>query len=443
MLLNDGEKVNRRKTLSSPSGVTALPPGSMQTVRWLFLDLNSYFASVEQEMRPELRNKPVAVVPMMADTTVCIAASYEAKMLGVKTGTRVSEAKRLCPGLQLVKARHAEYVRYHNRIVEAIESCIPVEAVMSIDEVACKLTGSQQQIEIATELSHKIKQTIRQRVGSTLRCSIGLGPNRFLSKVASDMQKPDGFTVIRQSDLPEILFSLKLSDFPGIGRHMEERLRKAGINSTKRLLELSKVEMRKAWGGIVGERFWCLLRGEEVGNLETHRSTVGHSHVLPPKMRSREQALLVAQKLVHKAAVRLRRMEYWADHLGLHVRFIGKKAWGAQLRVPESQDTQTFLQALQLLWKNVPEGKLLAVGVALFGLTPDGLHNYSLFDEAKRTRLAKAMDRINRKFGSETVHFGDFNAIKGSAPTRIAFTQIPDPEDLEDKSHGGWTEWMK
>ena len=104
-----------------------------QRLNWLFVDMNSYFASVEQDSRPELRGLPIAIVPMMADTTCCLAASYEAKALGVKTGTIVSDAKQLCPGLVLVEARHELYVEYHHRIVEAVESCIPVTAVMSVD----------------------------------------------------------------------------------------------------------------------------------------------------------------------------------------------------------------------------------------------------------------------------------------------------------------------
>ena len=98
-------------------------------MNWLFVDLNSYFASVEQQDRPELRGKPVGVVPMMADTTCCIAASYEAKAFGVKTGTIVADARRMCPDIVLVEARHELYVDYHHRIVEAVESCLPVTAV--------------------------------------------------------------------------------------------------------------------------------------------------------------------------------------------------------------------------------------------------------------------------------------------------------------------------
>src|SRR5579864_8717538 len=124
---------------SDMSRPAAEPPSCGPTVNWLFLDLNSYFASVEQQDRPELRGKPVGVVPMLADTTCCIAASYEAKAFGVRTGTIVADAKRLCPEIILIEGLHELYVDYHHRVVEAVESCLPVTAVCSIDEMACRL----------------------------------------------------------------------------------------------------------------------------------------------------------------------------------------------------------------------------------------------------------------------------------------------------------------
>ncbi len=399
-------------------------------VSWLFLDLNSYFASVEQETKPELRGKPIAVVPLMAETTFCIAASYEAKAYGVKTGTRVDEAKKMCPGLMLVQARHDVYVKYHHEIVEAVESCVPVHAVVSIDEMACKLTGSQQNVEKAKSLAVHIKQTIKEKVGSTLRCSIGLATNRFLAKVASDMQKPDGLTVIEQSDLPGILYKLKTSDFPGIGRRMEKRLIEHEILTSKQLLNCSVADMRKIWGGVVGERFWHLLRGEDLEGLETHRRTVGHSHVLPPNQRTKDGAFGVAQKLIHKAATRLRRMNYWCSSLSLYMKFMNRAKWESHINFVESQDTLTLLEAFQKMWTSFPKsGKPLAVGVTLYNLVPDSLHAFALFDEDKRTGLAKAMDKLNAKYGKTAVHFGGMTGR--AAPTRIAFTNIPELEDFE------------
>src|ERR1700682_600605 len=134
-------------------------------INWLFLDLNAYFASVEQQVTPALRGQPVAVVPVMTDSTCCIAASYEAKAYGIKTGTRVGDARKLCPGLHLVEAVHALYVRYHHAIVKAVESCIPVSSTISIDEMVCRLSGSQREIPNAMALAQKIKKTLAAQVG--------------------------------------------------------------------------------------------------------------------------------------------------------------------------------------------------------------------------------------------------------------------------------------
>lgn len=336
----------------------------------------------------------------------------------------------MCPGLICVQARHDAYVKYHHAIVDAVESCVPVHAVVSIDEMACKLTGTQQDVGKATKLALQIKQTIKEKVGSTLRCSIGLATNRFLAKVASDMQKPDGLTVIEQKHLPDILFRLKTTDFPGIGRQMEKRLQQYEIFTAKDLLSRSPHDLRKVWGGIVGERYYHLLRGEDVEGLETHRRTVGHSHVLPPKERTKDEAFGVAQKLVHKAAARLRRMEYWCSSLALNIKFLNRAPWDAHVNFVESQDTLTLLEALHKLWHDFPaQGKPLAVGVTLYNLVPDHLHTFGIFDEEKRTGLAKAMDKLNAKYGKTAVHFGGMTGR--AAPTRIAFTNIPELEDFE------------
>jgi len=129
------------------SRTSSCPPPS--PLRWLYVDFNSYFASVEQQERPELRGKPVGVVPMLTDSTCCIAASYEAKAHGVKTGTMVPEARRLCPGMLFVVARHELYVEYHHKIVAAVDTCIPIEQVHSVDEMSCRLIGREREVRHA------------------------------------------------------------------------------------------------------------------------------------------------------------------------------------------------------------------------------------------------------------------------------------------------------
>jgi DNA polymerase-4 len=424
-----------------------------EPVNWLFLDLNSYFASVEQEVRPELRGRPVGVVPVLTDSTCCIAASYEAKAFGVRTGTGVKEAKLLCPAIKLVEGRHELYVKYHHRIVEAVETCIPVTIVASIDEMACRLMGRERPACNAMQLAAKIKQTIREKVGSTLRCSIGLAPNRFLAKVGSDMKKPDGLTVVRLSQLPGNLYDLKPVALPGIGRRMNLRLERRGIFTMEQLCALSAEQMRGLWGGVVGERFWHWLRGtdleegvfengsqvnnSEISDLEKSelrktesQRSVGHQHVLPPDLRTMQGANGVCQKLLHKAALRLRRLRMWAGGISVHVRFgpwREGKFWEAHTRIAECQDTISLLETFHKLWRGCPAGKPAMVGVSLYDLIPDHLHTIALFpEEQKRAHISRAIDSINAKYGSNAVYLGGVHNVREAAPTRIAFSSIPE-----------------
>jgi DNA polymerase-4 len=405
-------------------------PEPSALVRWLYLDMNSFFASVEQEMNPALRGKPIAVVPLLADTTCCIAVSYEGKAFGVKTGTKVGDAKRMCPGIQLIEGNHESYIRYHNRIVETVESCVPVEAVCSIDEIASRLTGSQQDVTVAMALAEKIKAAIKSQVGSSLKCSIGVAPNRYLAKIAADMKKPDGFTAILPRDLPGILHPLKLRDLPGVGARMEERLSKKGIRTIEQLLSLPVKELRQAWGSVVGEKMWHLLRGEELHEKASEQQTISHSHVLPPELRNEPDALRVLKKLTTKAAMRLRNEGFWASSVEVFVRFLGQDTWKARCVLTETQDTLVFIHAISELWKGLPSGSPYAVGAVLSGLVPDAQHVSSLFDDPRRGKLTRALDEVNEKFGKEMVHFGATHETGKLAPLRIAFTRIPDESEI-------------
>src|SRR5258708_18784671 len=178
------------------------------TLRSSLVDFNPYFASVEQQAEPRLRGRPLGVVPMLADTTVCIAASVEAKQSGVKTGTKVAEARRLCPQIEFVVARHEIYIDYHHRAVAVVDSVVPVRAVLSIDEMDCELTGRWRDKARALDLARRVKAELGTQIGECLRTSIGIGPNTFIAKTASHMMKPDGLIVIEQSGLPQRPFYL-------------------------------------------------------------------------------------------------------------------------------------------------------------------------------------------------------------------------------------------
>ena len=172
------------------------------TLRCLFVDFDSFFASVEQNDAPHLRGRPVAVIPVASTTTCCIAASKEAKRdFGIKTGTGVAEALQRCPDIALQIARPARYVRVHHQFLEAIQTCIPHGKAASVDEVPCWLIGRERQRHNAIAIARNIKQALRDTgFSDSLSCSIGIAPNKFLAKTASDMNKPDGLTVIEQAD---------------------------------------------------------------------------------------------------------------------------------------------------------------------------------------------------------------------------------------------------
>jgi len=405
-------------------------------INYLFLDMNSYFASVEQQLRPELRGKPVAVVPMLAETTCCIAVSYEARRYGIKTGTRVQDARLLCPRLELVEARPKEYVRIHHQILRAVDTVLPVEAVLSIDEMVCKLVGREKEPAHARKLGEQVKEAIYRHVGGQLRCSVGLGPNRFLAKVATEMHKPNGLTLLQPSDLPHRLYSLQLRDLPGIGPGIEQRLFKHGVTTVEQLYQLSVLQLAQVWGSRVhGFSWWHRLRGADLPEAPTRRRSLSHSHVLPPVFRSEAGARAVLTRLVHRAAARLRHEGYWAGSVALFVRFLEgaeQRSWEAHSRIQPSQDTLSLLRVSLQLWQQKPEGTPFKVGIALGHLIPELELGWPLFEsEQKLLRLSQAMDQANGKYGPQALYFAGMHRTEQSAVTRIAYSRIPDL-DLPD-----------
>lgn len=401
-------------------------------VKWLFLDLNSYFASCEQQMNPNYRGKPLAVVPTDADTTACIAASYEAKKYGIKTGTLVREAKQKCKDIILVPAHHSLYVKFHHQIIDAVESCIPIHAICSIDEMSCQLTGSSQKIENAIRIAEKIKLQLRKQVGECLTCSIGLSSNSLLAKMASDMKKPDGLTIIKQSDLPRALHHLKLQDIPGVGARMHDRLNRQGVYSMEQLLALSEQQMRMVWGGVVGARYYHMLRGDHIELTSGETRSISHSHVLPPDVRSFLGAKSIAHKLIAKAAMRLRREKMMCKRMSIYIRYYNDLRWEQNLQFHETQDTGFFLQKFNEVYEySHRTQKPIKVSIWLSDFRAETEHQLSFFENERRNQAFKVMDTINEKFGKDTVYVGALQEHLESAPTRIAFGKIPDLDELD------------
>jgi len=416
-------------------------------LRWLYVDFNSYFASVEQQLDPRLRGKPVAVIPVETDSTCAIAASYEAKAFGVKTGTPVWEAKKMCPGLICVLGRHNHYVEFHERILDEIDQHIPVTKVCSIDEMACQLMKNEMSVARTTEIAKSIKTGIAKNIGEYVRCSIGVSSSKYLAKVATDMQKPDGFTILTPENMGTRLLELKLRDLPGIGANMEKRLNQAGIYDMQKLLSMQPKHLRAVWGSIWGEKMWYYLRGYDLPDQESETGSVGHSHVLSPEMRPPAQAYTIARRLTMKAAARLRRMNYYAGAFSVSYRVENGPRLGLEARCEASQDSFMFLQLLDEIWHELQREskseRIKKVNIVLHGLVeaknlqvqPDLFDSLKQPVENKRRvkneKISAAIDTLNQKFGKDTVLLG-MTAEQGKSftGTKIAFTRIPDMEEF-------------
>lgn len=405
----------------------------------LFVDFDAYFASAEQHMQPDLRSRPVGVAPVMAETSCCIAASYEAKAFGIKTGTRVMDARVMCPEIRIVHARPEKYVQLHHRLVAAVESCIHVERVLSIDEMWCSLPYNLRDAETVQEIGFQIKRAIRDQVGPWINGSVGAAPNRWLAKMASKMRKPDGLLIIESTDLPDILYELDLRDMHGVGRGMELRLHAHGIHDVRSLCAASRQQLHTAWGGIEGDRLWFQLRGKEIPEMETTRKSIGHSHVLPPEKRDPVAALTILHKLTHKAGVRLRSHGLLARSYTLSLTYLRGGKWGREALVEATDDSLELAQLAAKLWRSRPNKiePLLKISMVLGKVTDVGNYTPSLFTEekagsgsdrgnGKMRSLNQAMDALVKKFGRRSIYLGGAHGAIEDAPMRIAFGHIPD-----------------
>lgn len=423
------------------------------TLRCLFVDFDSFFASVEQHDATHLRGRPVAVIPVASTTTCCIAASKEAKHdYGIKTGTGVAEALERCPDIALQIARPARYLKVHKQFLDAIATCIPHGTPASVDEVPCWLLGRERRRDNAEDIARNIKRALRERFSEALTCSIGIAPNKFLAKTASDMNKPDGLTVIEEADLPHALHALELRDLCGIGPSMEARLHRADIETVEELCASSRDRLRRAWGSIEGERFWLQLRGFDLPERETQRGSIGHSHVLGPELRSFEGARSVLCKLLAKAAMRLRHEACLAGGMAIRIRFVGMDARFEQdLRFAPIDDTPALLRMLgdklERMGRAIAAGRWdpkrnppLSVAVTLVGLSPRVAVCGELMAERRRAHAISALlDRVNEKFGQSALHTGSMRqAVRlDAAPMRIPFGSLPNVDiEEETRLHG-------
>lgn len=394
----------------------------MTPMRCLYIDMNSFFASVEQQMDPSLRGRPVGITAITSDAGACVAASYEAKAHGVKTGTRIYDARKRCPGIAFRPSRHRLYVRVNQEIARVIDEIAELEYVRSVDEFQVALGGRGSDLGTAMELACRIKTAIRNRVGSELRCSIGIGPNHLLAKIAGKLEKPDGLAWLAPENMPDRIARLALDDLPGISRGILARLYRAGVWSVPEFYNLDPRHARKIWRSVEGERFVRALQGMDIRLAETRRSGYGNSKVLSPEYREPESARLVGRWLVEKAAERMRRDGYCSSLVTLNTSFMERQRWAGKQPMTSTQDTRLLLRGYEELWQQMAGngiGQVLSVSVHLGSLMRMDDRPGDWFaprDPGLPTiqeKLACSIDMINRRYGNRVVSFGIHQAHPG------------------------------
>ncbi|MFG6082409.1 hypothetical protein ACEUZ9_003056 [Paracoccus litorisediminis] len=388
----------------------------MGPFRTLYIDMNSFFASVEQQLEPSIRARPVAITAMEDEKGCCVAASYEAKAFGVKTGTSVQVARQLCPGIVFLPSRHRLYVRFNLRVAAVLDRYAELERIRSVDEFQIVLSGDATELDGARGLVARLKGAVAAEVGECLRFSAGIGPNHLLAKIAGKLEKPDGCQHLGLDNMPDRLAHLALDDLPGISRAMRARLEGAGVWDVPALCRLDPRHARAIWHSVEGERFVRALQGEPIPLVKTQRGGFGNSKVLAPAFRAPPEAYLVSRWLIEKASARLRREGRVAASFALQLSLYSRASWARSMRCAPTQDTLDFMRMNRSLWRSawpyIRGGHIAAIGVHLGDVdflktrTGDLLKPIAPGEMTAGERASAAADFINQRFGQGTIQFG-------------------------------------
>lgn len=389
----------------------------------MHIDLNSAFATIEQQSRPLLRGKPVAILNRRCEQTSIVAASYEAKAYGIKVGTKLTEARLLCPGLVPLESDPAKYRFVYQKLMAILNDYSPKVVMKSIDEGLIDFHGMPE-LRPLTEIGLEIKQRLKDEVGIAMRCNVGIGPNRFLAKTAAGIHKPDGMDYIDANNLRETYRHLKLTDLTGIAGRFEKRLNAVGIFTPLQFLDADKVTLKRmVFKSITGCQWYERLRGYEVDDITSKTKTVGRQYVLEDRNLNHQQIVARLHNLCESVGSRLRMQKLSARGVYVYARTIGRQYWHS-CRVCQisfySDKTINFIA--QDLFKKAPEG-IMEIGVHCYDLSDSECSQASLFyDElAREKRLVSAVDNINCSFGDRTIHSADTLETDGLVKQKIPF----------------------
>lgn len=396
----------------------------------MYIDLNSCFASVEQQANPLLRNKPIAVVHTDAPYGCILAPSIEAKLWGVKTGMTLAEGGRRCPVLVVREADPPKYREVHRQIGELLSEYSPRVVSKSIDEFVIQgLNPRHDQLQGFNPciIAEAIKSRIKSEIGDYLRVSIGISTNQILAKLASGLHKPDGLDIIDSSNFSQVYQSINLQDFCGINVRNEARLHRLGIFTALQFYQASPQMLKSAFQSILGQYWYVHLRGYPVGTAlavarDSPIKSFGQSYVLPRPMAYDEWRPILA-KLVSKAARRLRRAGYCARGVHLALRLSDHADWhtGHQGKTLIFDDASLLALALSLYHRSAPQQLVKKLAVTCFGLKKDHGQLSCLTDTVKQKNLVSSLDTLNDKWGEFSVTYGAMMGSSGHVHGSIAF----------------------
>ncbi len=404
-----------------------LLPINSQPPQILHIDLNSCFATVEQQARPMLRGRPLGVTNRLTKNACVVAASYEAKAQGVKVGMSFSEAKLLAPDLIMVETDPPKYHYAYKKLIKIMKSYSPAISMKSIDEGIIDFHGTHENINQRplSVIGHEIKDRLRQEVGSWMRCNIGIAPNRFLAKTAASLHKPDGLDIITHKNLRQTLATMQLTDLSGIAERNQARLNSAGVYTPLQFLDApAELLVRKAFGSICGEDWHKRLRGWEVDAVEFETKTVGRQFVMDEWRPSDETLHSRLSHLAETTAMKLRYRGYAARGVYIYLAYANGDIWYERklFKAPVSNGTDVYRRMLLLFNRRPRYDWVRMIAVSCYRLEPSNTSQISLLEEVNReTWLSQAIDTINSQYGEFTVTYASSLAAKDSIKQKIPF----------------------
>ncbi len=384
------------------------------TSRVLFVDMNSFFASCEQQDNFYLRDRPIAVCVYTGKFGCVIAPSIEAKRFGVKTGMRLNEAILLCKDLIPIETNPERYRKYHVKIMDVLKFYCDNVYPKSIDEAVVDLTNYELVHKDVIQVAKNIKKDITEKVGDWLKCSIGIAPNSFLAKVASDIQKPNGLIIINPENIDIVLGRLKLKDFPGIADKMEIRLNKGGIKTPLDMRRASPENLKAILKSVVGFYWHCRLNFVEIDldNEHDYKSMQAMRHLNKEQRASYEGINEILIALCLTLERRMVKRKIFANTLAFNVRYANGEQWADFLNVSSPlQDGAEIYKAIMnriedFETNNAPE-KIIHRGIISISLSvshflDDTMVQYNLFeDNTKKDHLRKVVYDLKDKFGKQ------------------------------------------